>query len=198
MIKIKLQQSEKQIWRYLYSLSREAEHAFIKGKKIRAQTRPYQSLLLYILAKQYDGGTILDLGTYHGHSAFLFAEAAPKAKIITVDINPDHTKKAKDNLKRFNNIFFKTACSWDLAKDWELPLDMIFVDANHSLVKKDLIWFEHLKIGGLLLFHDYTEKGSPKVVKAVDWLAQSLGKEPEILIIDGKGIGMAGIYKNGM
>jgi len=61
--------------------------------------------------------------------------------------------------------------STQVAKLWELPLDFIFIDADHSYeaVKADLqAWLKHLKPTGIIAGHDYNVPQFPGVTKAVN------------------------------
>ena len=82
--------------------------------------------------------------------------------------------------------------------------DMIHVDGDHQRAWEDVAWFNRLKAGGLILFHDYTakvnteiagRKAHVQVVAAVDALGKRLGRLPDVLVVDSDGIGMAGYYR---
>ena len=46
---------------------------------------PYQYAAVYCLARQFNRGIILDIGTYWGRSAWTLSLAAPKAKIASLE-----------------------------------------------------------------------------------------------------------------
>ncbi len=64
---------------------------------------PYdEGIFLNLLVKTKKPKTILEIGTSYGYSTVFFAEAAAKvgAKLITVDINPEKTKIARENIEK--------------------------------------------------------------------------------------------------
>jgi len=93
------------------------------------------------------------------------------------------------------------ARSWDYLAAYAGPeLDLVFVDGDHGLVVRDLPWFNWLRLNGLLLFHDYTPASSGKrpcapVYETVRVFGDMLGREPDVLVVDDQGDGMAGFYR---
>ena len=53
---------------------------------------------------------------------------------------------------------------------WDKPLRFIFIDGCHyyDFVKKDAMWREFLTPGGIIAFHDYTNRRWPGVHIAID------------------------------
>ena len=51
---------------------------------------------------------------------------------------------------------------------FEKPIDLLFVDGNHTYegLKKDLVWIDLVRRGGIVAFHDYTSK-YPGIIKAI-------------------------------
>jgi predicted O-methyltransferase YrrM len=57
-----------------------------------------------------------------------------------------------------------------VAKEWDEPLDMLYLDGNHSYegVLADVdAWYPHLLVEGILAFHDYGNR-KHEVTRAVD------------------------------
>ena len=48
----------------------------------------------------------LELGTYHGLSTWIIAQANPDCNITTVDVFESNTKIAKNNCRNINNVNF--------------------------------------------------------------------------------------------
>ena len=163
--------------------------------------RQYQAAIVYLLAAQYNGQTIIELGTKMGYSTCILSMAAPDARIFTVDNDPVMLEQARRNLADdFSNITFVEANSWDFADQAnDGKVGMVFVDANHQRVKEDMVWWPKIKPSGLMLWHDYTPDKFPDVVAVVDRLAdvQRPGAPPDVVVIGGNNNGMAGIYKTG-
>jgi hypothetical protein len=125
---------------------------------------------------------MLEIGSYKGESAFMFASLGIFSEIHCIDPfegaeesndifneNWDSVKNEfKLNTRHFNNITLHQGFSYDLVNNFEDKyFDFIYIDGNHEYewVKKDIELYlpktKHL-IGG----HDY-QKEWPGVVKAV-------------------------------
>ena len=151
----------------------------------------YQAALLYYVAKQYNGELIIELGTKNGFSTAILAQAAPDSRIITVEKYIHVMGDTGKVLKKFKNLEFVNAVSWEFAeKVRDGKVGLLFVDADHKNATQDTeAWWDKMREGGLMLYHDYNEKRFPDVVKAVN-----LYGEPDIIYLS-EGIGMAGKFK---
>ena len=76
--------------------------------------------------------TCLELGTYHGLSTWIIAQANPECSITTVDIFSSNTNIAKNNCKDFSNINFVTDDSNDWLQNCGKKFDWVFVDHSHE------------------------------------------------------------------
>lgn len=167
----------------------------------KQQIYPYQAACLYKLARQYAEGRILEIGTYYGYSAMVMAIAAPKAKIITLGIHPWECDIARENLANYPNVSVVQRPSWEylemLAPDW--MFDMIFVDGDHKQIRRDFPYWNRLKVGGLMFFHDFSPNGSgrpcPPAYRGILSFEEFIGRKFDILIVDDQNVGMAGYYK---
>ncbi len=184
---------------YAALASPEAEQALAATEHIPGKMRPYQYALLHRLAGAFDGGRILEIGCYQGRSAVTMAMAAPRAWITTMSPDGAQVAEARRHRKGWK-VEVLRAASWDVL-EWDKSVwDMIYVDGDHVRVARDLPWFNRLRTGGLMLFHDYTAggdsvRGHPYVCQAVDGMAERLGREPDVLVVDSNGVGMAGLYR---
>jgi len=93
------------------------------------------------------------------------------AHVWTVDKRKLNIAKAMDN--RFTDRYtaFK-ALSNDIAKEWKIPLDMVYIDGDHGYqdcLTDIMAWEPHLKGGGIMAFDDYGfEHDEVKVQEVVD------------------------------
>lgn len=130
--------------------------------------------LLSRLAKNLKKGVIVELGSYMGKSAYAMAFWTNKnVKIYCVDLWNNTgmpNKKIEDSFELFkNNLgeYFKKIIpirsdTSTAANTFNEEIDILFIDADHSYegCKKDIVaWYPKVKKGGIILFHDYTEKG---------------------------------------
>lgn len=192
---MKLAGNREALLKAIFAQCPEAEAAIEKSRHIKGQMETYQVAALFALATQYDGGNILEIGTFIGHSASIMAQAAPRARIVTLNSAAHEVKTARHNLGQWPNVKVAQAISWDYLDTYDgPPLDMIFVDGDHKRAVKDLPWWAWLADGGLMLFHDYSRERCPPVYEAVNGLGKMLGREPDVLIVDDQEIGMAGFY----
>jgi len=200
MVELRGTPQELMVW--LCRPGSDVERALGIGRAIPSQLLAYQQAALFILASRYNhpGAVLLDIGTAAGHSAALMTLAAPRAEIITLEPSEKMIRLAKENLAAFAQIRVMHDFSWDFEeRDPKLQLDMVFVDGDHNRIARDMPWWDHVRAGGLMLFHDYSPETarapSPRVVEAVNDMARAVGRVPDVLIIDSDAIGMAGFYR---
>ena len=170
-----------------------AKSALEKSGHIKGQLIPYQAAALYALAKQQGGAHFLEIGTYVGYSASLIAQAAPEAKIVTLNPLEHEVKEAQIHLNQWPNVEIIQAKSWDWLEYYKGPFfNFVFVDGDHGRVREDLPWWDWVVEGGLMLFHDYSPKECPPVYNAVN---EFFKDSPDILLMDTEERGMIGFYK---
>jgi predicted O-methyltransferase YrrM len=150
------------------------------------------------LAREYvpdQDGVIVELGVEYGRSTAQFAYATKEklgTKIASVDLYPDDHHIAaqyggllsswQQNLAESGVTSYPAyiipirGVSWEIGANWKEPIDLLFIDAGHNYdeVKRDIsAWVDHVKAGGLIIFHDYAkdENAHPlhhEVKRAVD------------------------------
>ena len=117
---------------------------------------------------------IVEIGTWKCGSALLMAHTG--RKIYTIDnfrtdqFNPGRPSEgeAKTKIKGFN-IELIVGDSQEIAKTWDKPINLLFIDGNHFYegVKADIeSWVPHVIKEGLVCFHDYDSHRD--VTKAVN------------------------------
>ncbi|MFA5377697.1 MAG: TylF/MycF/NovP-related O-methyltransferase [Dehalococcoidia bacterium] len=177
-------------------------NAAISVRKTKREIAPYQAAVLYAITRQFDypGSSILEIGTALGFSASVMAQAAPRAHITTLNPRVDEADRARLNLATFPNVKVVAVASWDYLKHYKLPLfDIVFVDGDHAQVRRDMPWFDLIRPGGLMIFHDYSPAGTyracPPVFDCLNEFAAHLGRDFDVLVVDDGGVGLAGWYK---
>lgn len=166
----------------------ERAKALVSNRKQSVQD--YQALFLYALAKQYDGQSVVEIGTKYGFSGVVLAQAVPNSRMWTVDISEPMCIRAKIALADFPHVVVLNDSSAHFAQNAG-TVHFVFIDGDHETATQDaLAWWERLASGGLMLFHDYTAAKFPNVIEAVALLG-----EPDLVLMNDKGEGMAGVYK---
>ena len=133
--------------------------------------------LAYLASQVPDNGVIVEIGSYRGRSAAYMAAALKpdsNIKIFCIDLwanaNQEKFVSTANDLEMLKNYlvsldlykFITTirSDSIEASKDWKLPIDLLFIDGNHSYegVSGDYqAWYPHVKRGGVIAFHDYHE-----------------------------------------
>jgi predicted O-methyltransferase YrrM len=167
---------------------------------IKRQVAAYQGAILAYYAHTYNrpGARFLEIGTAIGYSACVMATAAPLARITTLNPKPGEFEKAVKNLYIRSNVRVVQKTSQEFGKEGGGELyDLIFVDGDHAynMVLHDARFFNRLKPGGLILFHDYSPDGSARPshgsFEALNYL-QERQREFDVKVIGTGNVGLAG------
>lgn len=193
---MRLSGTQDELWRQLVTPAIVADLALTEH--VREKMEPYQYAALYNLTRKYDGGHILEIGGFLGRATLVMSFAAPRAKIITLE--PYYSEETRKNTAGCKNVKVVKTYSFRYLGETQVAWDMVFVDGNHKRVEQDLPWFNRLRVGGLILFHDYTPDDAvrsrcPHVYAVVNDMGESLGRVPDVLVVDAEKIGMAGFYR---
>ena len=186
---------------------RELVNLLWKAREIRHHkaVEEYQAAVLYHVAKHFHtpGGFALEIGTARGYSASLIGQAVAPDWLITLNPDVNEADTMQRNLGRFPNVGilyvksgeFLTSAGFSTPKE----LDFIFVDGDHKHVRDDFPFFNRLRVGGCILFHDYSPDTSyracPPVYEGLNAMREQLGREFDIAVIDAGGVGMAGFVR---
>lgn len=132
-----------------------------------------------------ENGLLVEIGAAWGFSAARMAETCPDgAKIISIDpwtLAPQkqQAEREKRYLETTAHVKDKVVPVKSFSQDFDLSIldkyggeiDLLFIDGDHSFrgVKNDYEKFSpKIKNGGVIVFHDYNEKGAEWVTKFVD------------------------------
>lgn len=114
------------------------------------------------------GDVYVEVGTQNGRSAYCASQFLdPQVSCFAVDIFD--APIGADTMSR-RDFFAEYLPEWKFilnpshiaAKEWKLPIDMIFIDADHSYeaVKLDIeSWYPHLVENAWIFFHDADSGG---------------------------------------
>lgn len=135
------------------------------------------------------GGVIVEIGSYLGGSTIIMARGSMKArkgKVYAIDPHDYPNKRVKggsveDTSRIIYDRFTKNIIwagvgrhvihmhmtSKEAERKWKMPVSLLWIDGNHryEYVKEDfLLWKKHLKVGGIIAFHDSFP--SKKIIRA--------------------------------
>ena len=144
-------------------------------------------LLMQLARRLPEYPVIVNIGAGAGTSALAFLEARLDARVITVDVQ----EAGVGSLEGEENALREAGC-WDdpryaqvlgdsaqAGASWKEPVDMVFVDGDHSYssVVRDIdAWLPHIKPGGIIAFHDSAE-GWEGVIAAIRDNRNRFGEE---------------------
>ena len=171
----------------------------------KREIRDYEAAFLWLLARQYDydGALIVEIGTCWGWTAAVMQSAAPRARVLTCTPNHNHVIIARRNLAtHYPRVDVFEGRSLDLLPTLaDGSADMVFVDGDHQRVANDLPFYNKLKVGGLMVHHDYCPEWctGPRpcrwVYETVNDFSARLAHEQDVLLVDHSLEGMAGHYR---
>lgn len=156
-----------------------------------------EAALLYRLARDVDGGAVVEIGRFKGGSTLLLAAAlGGRAELWSYDIHASHQatytgadldEELRDALRRLSleeRVHLVVGDS-RLVPPPEGPIELLFVDGDHSYegVSADWShWGPSLAIGGHALFHDAIDHGGVGTyVDGVRRLMTELDRDPTLV-----------------
>lgn len=146
---------------------KSAYNYMMKRPKICLQAKKECLAMCQIASKTK--GDIVEIGRYKGGSLVLMSISSPISKIYSIDISNKYNRIALNLCKKFaiptSRYKIITDNSINIASQWKESVDLLFVDGDHNVdgVYNDLIsWIPHIKIGGIVMVHDYFPLSHPK------------------------------------
>lgn len=128
---------------------------------------PEVAKFLQVLIKINGSKSILEVGTAIGYSASIFAEAMKSGNVVSIEINEDSHKLAKENIMEYNekccpDVSFELLLgdAGEVLKTVDGKFDIIFIDAAKSHYKKFLgLCYDMLNPGGIIVSDNVLYKG---------------------------------------
>ncbi len=125
--------------------------------------------LLGVIAAVANANRILELGCALGYTALSFAHGAPKAKIDTIERDPDHVRLARENFAAAGCAKRITVHEGDFAKvlsTLEAGYDVAFFDGNTPVPALHQALHGLLRPGGVLITANLNHGGTANAVQA--------------------------------
>jgi len=114
---------------------------------------------------------VVNIGAGVGTSSLAFLEARWDINVVTVDNQLEEPPVDSGSSLRKEEAALREAGMWgqgrhhqvygdskDIGKTWVDPVDMVFVDGDHSYegCRGDIeAWTPHVRVGGVIAIHDY-------------------------------------------
>jgi predicted O-methyltransferase YrrM len=125
--------------------------------------------LLGVIAGVADARRILELGTALGYTSLNFANGAPKAKIDTVERDPEHVRLARANIAAAGMDKRITVHEGDFAgvlPKLENGYDVAFFDGHTPVPALHITLRKLLRTGGVLITANLNHGGTANAVHA--------------------------------
>jgi predicted O-methyltransferase YrrM len=125
---------------------------------------------LYLLAKEYKGGTCVEIGTYDGNGTYALAKGSGGSVYSidpTISLRYQSQRKNPDKFSGLD-ITWINALSVDAVDLVPSEIDILFIDGDHSYagVKQDFeLYAPKVKKTGLIILDDTKNKDWPGVAK---------------------------------
>ena len=144
--------------------------------------------ILYTLASEVSpGGVIVEIGSYHGATAVLMALASGssvKVHCVEKTVRPELTKYIKEHGVS-GKVAIWAGKSSDVGKLWAGAIDLLFIDGDHSdagVMNDSKLWAPYVRLGGVIVWHDYHNQSSREVAPAIDKFLKESGADFEIIM----------------
>ncbi len=144
-----------------------------------------QGKLLSILAQSIGARAILEIGTLGGYSSIWLARSLPAGgRLITLEIDPEHARIARDNIARAglsSVVDIRLGRAVDslakLAAEGEGPFDFVFIDADKPSNTDYFNWALKLtRPGSLIIIDNVIRNGAVIDAHSTDAAVQGVRK----------------------
>lgn len=154
----------------------------VNNKRIEGWLFSAEAAFLYMMAQSCTGkGAIVEIGTWKGRSTVFLAKgskAGNNVEICTIDPHTGSSEhkeidptvwtypefKSNIQMMDIDDIIIPIVkTSEDAVKDWNKPIELLFIDGAHEyeLVKLDFeLWYPYVIKDGMILMHDTDPKTS--------------------------------------
>lgn len=130
-----------------------------------------------LVASLPDNPVVVNIGAGAGTSTLAMLEARPDSVVHSVDIQDEDSPLGclaaeRDAIRRAGIAGRSTQYvgdSKEVGADWDIVVDMVFIDGDHSYegcMGDITVWLPHIKLGGILAIHDYNKE---KAIESLEY-----------------------------
>jgi caffeoyl-CoA O-methyltransferase len=153
---------------------------------------PKRGYILVRIASEFHPQRILEIGTNVGYSTILMAKELPKrARITTIEINPEFAKQAKDNIKRANlepTIEVLVGDALKLIPTLKEEYEFVFIDALKTQYYAYLMALEPFLFRGSMIVADNVGKSNDKMQDYLKHVRESGQYTSRFIMVDDDGV----------
>jgi caffeoyl-CoA O-methyltransferase len=124
---------------------------------------PEVGRLLAILARVTEARRILELGTAIGYGTLCLARAAPTARVVSIDNDPQRLAVALQFLQRggvADRVELIEGAALEVLRNLEGPFDLVYVDAVKTEYRRYLdLLLPRLRVGGMVVLDNLLWSG---------------------------------------
>lgn len=176
------------------------ERLFVAAKATKGKLKDWQIwALLHTASSLPRFATGVDIGTYYGRSAKVFLLATDDGFIVSLTPDPAHIARAAEELSSWIPLrcsLQETTSAAFFVHTYN-QFDWVFVDGDHGpAVLQDARYWDRLRPGGVMIFHDYSPGRFPYVIRAVERVRSHSDCSVEWEAIDREGAGMIALRKS--
>ncbi|MFX1509614.1 MAG: O-methyltransferase [Promethearchaeota archaeon] len=153
---------------------------------------PRRGHILVRIASEFHPQRILEIGTNVGYSTILMGKELPKrAKITTIEINPDFAEQAKKNIDRANlepTIEVLVGDALEIIPTLNQEFDFVFIDALKTQYYDYLMALEPLLFRGSMIIADNVAKSSTRMEKYLAHVRESGHYTSRLILVEDDGV----------
>ena len=153
---------------------------------------PRRGHILVRIASEFHPQRILEIGTNVGYSTILMGkELPPRARIVTIEINPEYAKQAKENIARANlepTIEVLVGDALEIIPTLKEEFEFVFIDALKTQYYDYLKALEPLLFRGSMIIADNVGKSENKMQDYLKHVRESGLYTSRLIMVDDDGV----------
>jgi predicted O-methyltransferase YrrM len=153
---------------------------------------PKRGHILVRIAREFHPQRILEIGTNVGYSTILMGkELPPRARITTIEINPEYAEQAKVNIKRANlkpTIEVLVGDALEIIPTLKEEFDFVFIDALKTQYYDYLMALEPNLFRGTMIIADNVGKSGDKMQNYLKQVRESGLYTSRFIMVDNDGV----------